>query len=139
MVFAPPLPEPVLPAERYMVVPRIGRERALQRVREEMCDGAFRPPDANVAASIEALFALFVPFWRVGIQRSDEAERLTQEYAGHLGVPVEQRSPTHATTAWMVCGRTAFPYEMKHPSALLPGDARPLTLHLGALVREDPD
>jgi hypothetical protein len=123
-----------------MVVPRIGYERAQQVIFAEMCDGPLRPPDARAAARVESIYSLFVPFWRVAFQRTGDADRLTQEYAGHIGVPVEQRGSSDAASAWMVCGRLCFPYEMKHPAAIVvPGDPRPLTLHTGAMVRGDPD
>ena len=46
---APPPVPPVFPAERYMVMPRVARDRAEVRVRAEICEGAFRPPDAAEA------------------------------------------------------------------------------------------
>jgi hypothetical protein len=138
-VSAPPPPPPVLPAERYMVMPRIGRDRAEPRIRAEICDGAFRPPDAAQAAMIEGVYAAFVPFWRVDIRRWDEAQRLAETRAGYLGVPVSQQGPGDAAAAWMVCAQSTFPYEMKHPSSMIPGDARPLLLHLASLQAGDPD
>ena len=39
----------------------------------------------------------------------------------------------------MVCARSAFPYEMKHPSTILAGDAKPLTVSLAALAHGEPD
>src|SRR5262249_41666075 len=44
-----------------------------------------------------------------------------------------------AKACWMVCARTAFPYEMKHPSTLLPGDAKPLAVSLAELAHGDPE
>ena len=66
--FAPALPRPVLPDERYHVVPRVGATRAEQKIHAEICDGTFRPPDAATEATLEEAYALFVPFWRVDIQ-----------------------------------------------------------------------
>jgi hypothetical protein len=136
--FAPSLPRPVLPEERYHVAPRTGAARAEQRIREEISTGTFRPPDADTAATLEEAYALFVPFWRVDIQRSDTSLKLTQVRIGTFGVPVPYQSGSEAKATWMVCARTAFPYEMKHPSTLLSGDARPLTVNLAALEHGDP-
>lgn len=60
--FLPKLPNPVLPAERYHVAPRLGPTRAEKEMRAEICDGTFRPPDAAEHATIEEAYALFVPF-----------------------------------------------------------------------------
>lgn len=135
--FAPQLPRPVLPEERYHVVPRVGPTRAEQKIRAEISEGTFRPPDAD-KATIEEAYALFVPFWRVDIQRSDHALRFAQVRVGNVGVPVPHQSSSEAKATWMVCARTAFPYEMKHPSTLIPGDAKPLTVSLAALAEGDP-
>src|SRR4029078_4104349 len=80
---------------------------------------------AATEATIEEAYALFVPFWRVDIQRSDQALRFSQVRVGNVGVPIPQKASKEAKATWMVCARTAFPYEMKHPSTLLPGDAKP--------------
>jgi hypothetical protein len=136
--FAPRLPRPVLPAERYHVPPRIGATRAEQKIHAEITDGTFRPPDADTMATIEEAYALFVPFWRVDLQRSDQAIRFAQVRVGSVGVPIPHQHSSEAKATWMVCARTAFPYEMKHPSTLLPGDAKPLAVSLAALEEGDP-
>lgn len=137
--FLPPLPAPVLPEERYHVQPRLGPTRAEQKIREEICDGTFRPHDAAEASTIEEAYALFVPFWRIDIQRSDQALRLASVRVGNVGIPVPHQQSTEAKATWMVCARSAFPYEMKHPSTLLAGDAKPLTSSLAALAHGEPD
>jgi hypothetical protein len=137
--FLPTLGRPVLPRERYHVVPRIGATRAEKKITEEICDGTFRPHDASTAATIEEAYALFVPFWRVDIQRSDHAVKLSQVRIGTVGIPVPHQSSSEAKGTFLVCARTAFPYEMKHPSTLLPGDAKPLAVSLAALEQGDPD
>ncbi len=136
--FLSSLPRPVLPAERYHVAPRIGATKAEARIKEEMCDGTFRPHDAAEQSTLEEAYALYVPFWRVDIQRSDSALRFAQVRVGTLGVPIPHQQSSEAKATWMVCARTAFPYEMKHPSTLLPGDAKPLTLSLAALAAGEP-
>lgn len=135
---APP-PPLVLPGARYLVVPRLGREAAEPRVRAEICEGALRPPDAAQATRVESLHAVFVPFWRVDIRRWDEAQRLAETRTGYLGVPVSQQGPGDAAAAWMVCAQSSFPYELKHPGSLLPGEVRPLLLHAASLQPGDPD
>jgi hypothetical protein len=137
--FAPQLPQRVLPDPRFLVVPQLGQEQALSRIRAEICDGAFRPPDAAEAAQIEAIHALFVPFWRVEIAWPDSAVRVAEERRGYLGVPISQLGANDGRSAWMVCARYGFPYEMKHPSLSIPGDTRPLVLPAGLLLAGDPD
>jgi hypothetical protein len=134
--FLPSLSTSVLPAERYHVTPRLGPSKAEARILEEMCDGTFRPPDAQKNAHIEEAHALFVPFWRVDIQRSDTAIRLGRLRVG--GIPLPTQDSSEAKAVWMLCARTAFPYTMKHPSTLLPGDAKPLTTSLASLSEGDP-
>lgn len=136
--FLPSLPAAVLPNEHYFVAPRVGASKAEARIKEEMCDGAFRPPDAAEASTLEEAYALFVPFWRIEIQRSDSAVSFAQVRVGSVGIPIPQQQSSEAKATWMVCARTAFPYEMKHPSTLLPGDAKPLTLSLAALASGEP-
>lgn len=136
--FLPPIPRPVLPEEVYHVTPRVGPTRAEQLILAEICDGTFRPPDAAEKATIEEAYALFVPFWRIDLQRTDQAIRLTSVRVGTIGIPVPHQNTTEAKATWMVSARSAFPYEMKHPSTLLPGDAKPLTLSLAALEHGDP-
>lgn len=136
--FLAPLPSPVVPYERYHVVPRIGPTRAEQIIRQDIEDGTFRPPDAATEATIEEAYALFVPFWRIDIQRSEQAVRLARVRIGTIGVPVPHQDTSEAKATWMVSARTAFPYEMKHPSTILAGDAKPLTVALAALSEGDP-
>jgi hypothetical protein len=119
-------------------VPRIGRDRAEPRIVAEICDGALRPPDAREATRMEALYALFVPFWRVDIRRWDEAQRIAEERAGYLGVPAGM-GPGDATTGWMVCAQSTFPYELKHPQSMIPSDSRPILLDAASLRPGDPD
>lgn len=137
--FLEPLPAPVLPPERHVVWPRFGWDRAEPRLRAEMCDGAFRPPDAAGATSIEAAYALFVPFWRIEIARPEDALRAADQRAGYLGVPMSQASALGTSPPWMVCARTAFPFEVRSPTTIIPGDARPIALHPTAMVQDDPD
>jgi hypothetical protein len=137
--YAPPVPQRILPDPRYLVMPQLGAEHAQPRIRAEMCDGALRPPDAAEASRIEALHALIVPFWRVEIARPDHVMRAADERRGYLGVPVSHDSPSDGRAAWMVCARFRFPYEMKHPTLPIPGDARPLVLPLRVLQQGDPD
>lgn len=137
--FLPSLPNPVVPLERYFVEPRLGPTRAEKEMKKEICDGTFRPPDAAEAASIEEAYALFVPFWRVDIQRSDQSIRFGGVRVGRVGIPIPQQDSSEAKATWMVSARTAFPYAMKHPSTLLPGDAKPLTVSLAALAHGEPD
>jgi hypothetical protein len=136
--FLPSIPRPVLPEEAYHVAPRIGPTRAEQLILAEIRDGTFRPPDAAENASIEEAYALFVPFWRIDMQRTDQALRLASVRVGTIGIPVPHQDVSEAKATWMVSARSAFPYEMKHPSTLLPGDAKPLTLSLAALEHGDP-
>lgn len=135
--FLPALSDPVVPRETYHAVPSIGPTRAEAIMTEEICDGTFRPPDARTHAKIEEAYALYVPFWRVDIHRSDQALRLSGLRVG--GVPIPTQQSTEARATWMVCARSAFPYEMKHPSTLLPGDAKPLVISLAALDHGDPE
>ena len=119
-------------------MPRIGRDRAEPRILAEICDGPFRPPDARIAATIEPAQALFVPFWRVDIRRWDDAQRLEEERLGYAGIPVGL-GPGDSGTAWMVCAQTAFPYEIKHPTSMIPSDSRPILLHASSMRPGDPD
>lgn len=135
----PPVPPVVLPEQRHLVVPRIGRERAEPRILSEIYDGALRPPDAREASSIEAPRAMFVPFWRVDVRRLDEQTRLQEERIGYLGVPVSHEGADDPHAAWMVCAVSGFPYEMRHPASPIPGDSKPLALHLGYVQPGDPD
>ncbi len=138
--FLPRLPRPVLPSERYFVEPRLGPTKAEQKIMEEICDGTFRPPDAKTEAKIEEAYALFVPFWRIDIQRNDSAIRLGSVVrVGTIGVPIPRQDNTEAKATWMICARTAFPYTMKHPSTLIAGDAKPLTVSLAAISHGEPD
>jgi hypothetical protein len=139
MSFLPALRSPILPSERYHVVPQLGPTKAEAKIKEEITDGTFRPGDAVDNAKIEEAFALFVPFWRVDIHRADTALRFGQLRVGQVGVPIPHQSSSEAKACWMVCARTAFPYEMKHPSTLLPGDAKPLVVSLAALAHGEPD
>ena len=135
--FLPALLSSVAPDETYHVPARLGPTRAESEILAQICDGTFRPPDAKENASIEEAYALYVPFWRVDMQRSDHALRL-----GRLrlnGVPLPTSESTEAKATWMVCARSAFPYAMKHPSTLLPGDAKPLVVSLAALEHGAPD
>jgi hypothetical protein len=138
MSFLPPLRNAVLPAERYHVAAELGPTRAEARILAEITDGTFRPGDAIDKAKIEEAFALYVPFWRVDIHRADTALRFGQVRVGQIGVPIPHQSSSEAKACWMVCARTAFPYEMKHPSTLLPGDAKPLVVSLAALAHGEP-
>lgn len=137
--FAAPVPHRVLPAPRFLVVPQLGHEAAVARIRAEICDGAFRPPDAAEASRIETLQSLFVPFWRVDIGLPSHAVRISQERRAYLGVPISQLGPGDGRSAWMVCARHRFPYEMKHPTLAIPGDARPLLLPTTLIQAGDPD
>lgn len=137
MSFLPGVPRPVLPPERYHVPSRLGATRAEQTILADITEGTFRPHDAKDLASIEEAYALYVPFWRVDIQRADSAIHLGRLRVG--GIPLPTQHTSEASATWMVCARTAFPYEMKHPSTLLPGDAKPLTLSLAALEHGEPD
>jgi hypothetical protein len=136
--FLPPIPRPVLAEEAYHVAPRIGPTRAEELILAEIRDGTFRPPDAAESATIEEAYALFVPFWRIDVQRMDQALRLASVRVGTVGIPVPHQDTSEARATWMVCARSAFPYEMKHPKTLLPGDAKPLVLSLAALEHGDP-
>jgi hypothetical protein len=135
--FLPSLARPIVPEERYHVAPQLGPTRAEKAILAEICEGTFRPPDAAENARIEEAYALFVPFWRIDMQRSDTAIRLSGLRVG--GVPIPHQASSEAKATWMVCARTAFPYVMKHPSTFLPGDAKPLTLSLAAMEHGDPD
>lgn len=137
MPFLPRLARPELPDERYHVVPKVGPTRAEKRIVEEMTDGTFRAPDAKDNARIEEAYALFVPFWRVDMQRSDQALRLGRIRVGNVPLPTQESTEAKAT--WMICARTAFPYEMKHPSTVFAGDAKPLSVSLAALEHGEPD
>jgi hypothetical protein len=137
--FAPSLTRPVLPDERYRVGPRIGPTRAEKRIQEEICDGTFRPPDAAKLATIEEAYALYVPFWRVDIQRTDSALRLSSMRVGNVGIPIPHQQTSDAKATWMVSARTTFPYKMKNPSTLIAGDAKPLVVNLAALEHGEPD
>jgi hypothetical protein len=138
-MFLPQLSRPVLPAERYHVPSQIKPSRAEAIINNVITDGTFRPPDAADKARIEEAFALYVPFWRVDIQRADTAIRFAQVRVGSLGVPIPHESSSEAKATWMVCARTAFPYEMKHPSTLIAGDAKALVVSLAALEHGEPD
>lgn len=74
--FLPGVPRPVLPPERYHVPSRLGATRAEQTILADITEGTFRPHDAKDLASIEEAYALFVPFWRVDIERADRAIHL---------------------------------------------------------------
>jgi len=137
--FAPPLPQRVYPEPRFLVVPQLGPEQAQGRIRAEICDGALRPPDAAEAALIAAIHGLFVPFWRIEITRPEHQMRAADERRGYLGVPLAQLGGSDGRSAWMVCARYGFPYEMKHPNLPVPGDTRPLVLPAGLLHPGDPD
>lgn len=139
MSFLPSLPGAVLPHERYWVPPTIGASVAEMKIKADIEDGTFRPPDAAEKARIEEAYALFVPFWRIDIHRADTALRFAQVRVGQIGVPIPHQSSSEAKATWMVCARTAFPYVMKHPSTLLPGDAKPLKVDLAALSAGDPE
>ena len=132
MSFLPPLSNSIAATERYHVAPSVGPRRAEAMMDDIIRDGTFRPPDAKTNAKIEEAFALYVPFWRVDIERSDFAVRLSGVRVG--GVPIPTARTTEADAVWMICARTAFPYEMKHPSTWLAGDAKPLSVSLAALV-----
>src|SRR5262245_33779360 len=93
--FLPSLPRPVVPDEIFHVVPRVGPRRAEEMIEREICDGTFRPPDAAEKAKIEEAYALFVPFWRIDMQRSDQALRLSGVRIG--GVPIPHQSTSEAT------------------------------------------
>jgi hypothetical protein len=137
--FAHALASPVLPEERYFIAPLKERAHAEQRILAAMHDGAFRPPDAARAAKLEQLFALFVPFWRIDLQRTDESLSVSQVHIGKVGIPIPRTSSTDSRATWMVCARSSFPYEMKNPKTLLAGDAKPLAVNLSALTPGDPD
>jgi len=139
MSFLPSLPRPVVPAERYHVRSEIKPSRAEALIMNVITDGTFRPPDAADKARIEEAYALYVPFWRVYIQRADTGIRFAQVRVGSVGVPIPHERSTEAKATWMVCARTAFPYEMKHPSTLIAGDAKPLVVSLAALSHDAPD
>src|SRR5690348_15618435 len=100
--FLPSMPRPVLPEERYHVEPRLGPTRAERRIQEEICEGTFRPPDAALEATIEEAYALFVPFWRVDIQRSDQSIRLSSVRVGTIGIPIPHQDSSEAKATWMV-------------------------------------
>ena len=135
--FLPALSRAVLPEERYHVPSQIGPTRAEQTMLAEICDGTFRPPDAKDNARIEEAYALYVPFWRVDIQRADTGMHLGRVRIG--GIPLPTQESSEAKAVWMVCARTAFPYEMKHPSTILAGDAKPLVVGLASLESGEPN
>jgi hypothetical protein len=137
--FLPALRAPIVPQERYHVTPTIGPSRAEGLILSEMTDGTFRPADAKTKAHIEEAYALFVPFWRIDLVRADHALRLSSLRIGQVGVPIPHKQSTEAKATWMVCARTAMPYEMKHPGTLLAGDAKPLSVSLAALEHGEPD
>jgi hypothetical protein len=136
--FLPTLPRAVVPEERYFVPWRVGPSRAEARIHEEMCDGTFRPPDAAERAVVDEVFAIYVPFWRVDLSRTDASVLLSSVQIGRIGVPVPHQQTNATSAVWMVSARSGLPYEMKHPSTLLPGDAKPLVLSLAALEHGDP-
>jgi len=126
-----------VPAERYHLLPRIERPAAEARVRAAISEGAFRPTDAG-AARVDELVALVVPFWRLDVTRTDDTLTLHQTKIGSFDVPIPGARTHNARATWMVCARTAFPYEMKKAGALLKWDVEPLVVTLAALVPGDP-
>lgn len=137
--YAAPVPLRILPSARFLVMPQIGHDAALTRIRAEICDGALRPPDAAEASRLESVESLFVPFWRVDIGQPLYALRTSQERRAYLGVPISELGPGDGRSAWMVCARHRFPFEMKHPTLAIPGDARPLLLPTMLVQAGDPD
>lgn len=136
MPFLPRVRSTSVPDELYWAKPNVGATRAEQRIIDEITDGTFRPPDAKDKASIEEAYALFVPFWRIDMERSDQALRLGRIRIGNVPLPTQES--TEAQAVWMICARTAFPYEMKHPKTVFPGDAKPLKVSLAELEHGDP-
>lgn len=134
-----PLSSPILPDERYHLSPRIDRAAAEARARAAICDGLLRPADAATAARIEDLAPLLVPFWRLDVTRTDDALTITEHKLGSVDLPIPGARTRNARATWMVCARSAFPYEMKKPGALLKGDVTPLDVSLAALVPGDPE
>ena len=134
----PPLPAPVLPAERYHLRPLLDRAAAEARVRAAVSEGAFRPADAAGAARIDDLSSLLVPFWRLDVTRTDDTITLRQGKIGSIDIPIPGTRTHDARATWMVCARSAFPYEMKKAGALLKWDVEPLVVSLAALIPGDP-
>jgi hypothetical protein len=133
-----PLSSPILPDERYHLSPRLDSAAAEARARTAICDGLLRPTDAATAARIEDLAPLLVPFWRLDVTRTDDALTIAQHKVGSVDLPIPGARTRNARATWMVCARSAFPYEMKRPGALLTGDVTPLEVGLAALVPGDP-
>ena len=127
-----PVESPILPAERYHLPPLLDRTQAQGRAWTAICEGKLRPADAEQRAHIEELTPLFVPFWRIDLTRADDAVTFRQ---GSIipGLDIRRRRKT-----WMVCARSAFPYEMKAPGGLWEGHVRALEVNLAALVAGDP-
>src|SRR5689334_3812798 len=93
-----------LPDEIFWAKPTIGATLAEQRTIDEITDGTFRPPDAKDKASIEEAYALYVPFWRIDMERSDQALRLGRIRIGNVPLPTQES--TEAQAVWMICART---------------------------------
>jgi hypothetical protein len=137
--FLPALDRPVRPKERYHVVPRIGPSRAEEKILSAIREGLFRPGDAAEAATIEEAYALYVPFWRIDLSRSDTGTHFANVRIGSIGVPIPHQQTRETAGVWMVSARSAFPYAMKNPGALLAGEVPGLAVSLAALEASDPD
>jgi hypothetical protein len=130
----------VLPDERHHVPAAFDEARAEEKIRAAICDGTFRPLDAARAMTLDELHALYVPFWRLDLQRNEETLRISGSLRlGNVALPIPTQHARESRATWMVCARGVFPYTMKKPGTLLPGDAKPLVVDLADLVRGDPD
>lgn len=132
------LPSPILPDERYHLSPRLERAAAEARAGAAIRDGLLRPTDAATGARIEDLAPLLVPFWRFDVTRTDDALTISDHEVGGIDLPIPRARTRNARATWMVCARSAFPYEMKKPGALLKGDVTPLEVSLASLVSGEP-
>jgi len=136
--FAPPVKLPILPEERYYLPPRIARADAEKLAHAAITSGTWRPPDAAKVARIEPALALFVPFWRMDIQRTDESLRVNTVRVGTVGIPIPRPVMRRARATWMICARTSIPYEMKDERTLIQGEVKPLAVNPAALVAGEP-
>lgn len=117
MVTFPKLPQPVGPAEVFVVPATLDAARGREAVQHAVKDGILKPSDiADTELADPAL--LYVPFWRVAVTVDGFHIGIGSMQSGSSGrsIPIPTGGARHRDGVVMICARTLVPYEAKLPS-----------------------
>jgi hypothetical protein len=113
----PKLPQPVAPAEAFVVVSTLDAKQGSEAVQRCVRDGLLKPSDI-AGADLEEPKLLWVPFWRIAVSVDGFHIGLSSVQSGRTGrtIPIPTGGARHKDGIVMISARTIFPYEAKLPS-----------------------